>query len=591
VPWGAATASDITEPAPPEEVSLMAKKRKVPRQLRARHRDPRAGAPYPEADVIELVPTETELAPANDDEAQEVTEPIMPATAKAMVAALGAADPGGPGNDGDAGSADSPVPEVVAAPQPAPAQRAQIDDDESAEAVAGPTEPGEAADEQFDDDVVIVPGTRFAIDDGDDAVEPPVGSQDQATVAESAIVDTPDESVEADGGSGEVVETAKTETANVADAAAETAAAGVEVDGGSGEVVETAETETANVADAVAEAAEDAGSHAATADVVGEIAPLESGAEPTAATRAVAPEASEAVGSDAEAVAKSDAETASESPRKHRGGLIALIVVLVVVLVAAGLTFFGQRGLIYSPDTADPGPIAARNVPGSDVQFTTDDGLTLHGWLLTPTGNDRHTAVLFLNGNGGNRANRLGIGSALAAEGFTVLLFDYRGYGGNPGSPTEQGLDSDARAAAAFLRGQGFAGDDTIYVGESLGTVVATQLAVSDPPAGLVLRSPFPELADVAHVEFGWAPTGLLNVLLRDKYNTMAPLSQVTVPVTVLSGGADTVVPQALTAQVVAAVPHLFQSIVRNSADHNSADWNGPYLADRVAALANSVIG
>ena len=99
-----------------------------------------------------------------------------------------------------------------------------------------------------------------------------------------------------------------------------------------------------------------------------------------------------------------------------------------------------------------------------------------------PATADRRLAVLLAPGNGGNRAGRLGLARALAGHGLTVLLMDYRGYGGNPGSPSEEGLAADVRAAWAHLvRVQGFPAGRILYLGESLGGAVVTRLATEHP--------------------------------------------------------------------------------------------------------------
>jgi fermentation-respiration switch protein FrsA (DUF1100 family) len=104
--------------------------------------------------------------------------------------------------------------------------------------------------------------------------------------------------------------------------------------------------------------------------------------------------------------------------------------------------------------------------------------------------------VLVFNGNGGNRAHRAPLAAALSRSGLAVLLFDYRGYGGNPGAPTEPGLLADARAARAYLASRpGVDPGRLVYLGESLGAAVAVALAVEVPPLALVLRSPFTSLA------------------------------------------------------------------------------------------------
>ena len=107
------------------------------------------------------------------------------------------------------------------------------------------------------------------------------------------------------------------------------------------------------------------------------------------------------------------------------------------------------------------------------------------------------TLIVF-NGNAGNRAYRADLARAFRGRGAAVLLFDYRGFGGNDGRPTESGLAADARAARAYLDTRNDVDHKRlVYFGESLGAAVALGLAVEHPPLALVLRSPFTSLADV----------------------------------------------------------------------------------------------
>ena len=162
------------------------------------------------------------------------------------------------------------------------------------------------------------------------------------------------------------------------------------------------------------------------------------------------------------------------------------------VALLLGLVTMMQRRLIYFPDRSTPPP-AAEVLPGArDVTLHTEDGLELTAWLV-PAAEERDTglAVMYLPGNGGNRSGRAPTADLLAERGFTVLLVDYRGYGGNPGRPSETGLAADGLAAHDWLVDEGYPSHRQIYVGESLGTGVAAALATQRPPAGLLLRSPF----------------------------------------------------------------------------------------------------
>lgn len=279
-------------------------------------------------------------------------------------------------------------------------------------------------------------------------------------------------------------------------------------------------------------------------------------------------------------------EPAAERPdRRPRRRLAAVGVAGILVLVTA-LPAYLARALVYHPDPTDVGSVSDRVGNGEDVVLRADDGLGLDAWLLHPPDVDAGAAVLYLPGNGGNRSSRLGVGQEIARRGFTVLLVDYRGYGGNPGAPSEAGLARDARAAVAFLRERGFEPERTLYVGESIGTGVAAQLAVTDPPAGVLLRSPFPSMAALAATH---VPRPL-TWLLRERYRTADALRDSEVPVLVLHGDEDDVVPSRLSAAVAAQVGNLHDEVVLPGVGHNDAVWFGPALADAVADLAAATL-
>jgi fermentation-respiration switch protein FrsA (DUF1100 family) len=193
-------------------------------------------------------------------------------------------------------------------------------------------------------------------------------------------------------------------------------------------------------------------------------------------------------------------------------------------------------------------------------------------------------AVLVAPGNGGNRADRAGLALELSNRGLAVLLMDYRGYGGNPGAPSEEGLAADADAAVTALRRLGYPPSRTLYVGESLGSAVIAALQTRHPPAGIVLRSPFTELADVAEHHYPWLP---VDALLRDRFPVTPHLATSDVPVTVIYGGRDTVVPPALSALVADQAPSLVERVILADADHNDPVMVGPDVADAVARLAH----
>jgi fermentation-respiration switch protein FrsA (DUF1100 family) len=224
---------------------------------------------------------------------------------------------------------------------------------------------------------------------------------------------------------------------------------------------------------------------------------------------------------------------------------------------------------------------------GRDIALRTADGLSLGAWFFPPSGPPRAVGVLVAPGNGGNRAGRLDLAEELRQRGFGVLLMDYRGYAGNPGSPSEAGLSADADAAVVALRELGYPAARTIYLGESLGTGVVAALAQRQPPAGVVLRSPFTELADVATHHYPWLP---VRPLLRDRFPVAPLVASSEVPTVVVSGSGDTIVPAELSARVADAAGVLAAEVVLEGADHNDPVMLGPAVADAVARLADEVV-
>ncbi|BCJ74638.1 alpha/beta hydrolase [Catellatospora sp. IY07-71] len=265
----------------------------------------------------------------------------------------------------------------------------------------------------------------------------------------------------------------------------------------------------------------------------------------------------------------------------------ALIVLLIAVLLVTALWLL-QRRLIYLPDTSPPGPAAAALPGARDVTLRTADGLDLGAWLVPPAGPDRGLAVLVANGNGGNRAGRASVAAELAERGFTVLLFDYRGYGGNPGSPSEQGLAEDVRAAYRYLvDGAGVRPDRLIYFGESLGGAVVTGLAAEHPPAGLLLRSPFTDLAATAATHYPFLP---VRAMLRDRFPVAELITRIDVPTAVVYGTADSVVPADQSRAVAAAAAGPVEVTVVEGADHNDAVlFEGDQVMDAVVRLADRI--
>jgi pimeloyl-ACP methyl ester carboxylesterase len=278
----------------------------------------------------------------------------------------------------------------------------------------------------------------------------------------------------------------------------------------------------------------------------------------------------------------------TRSARLRSVRLRGLLVVVLLGGTVIAVLWVIQRQLIYFPDDTRVPPAGEVIEGARDVTLHTEDGLDLGAWFVPAGGAapGAPMAVLVAPGNGGNRASRAGLAHELSARGLAVLLMDYRGYGGNPGSPSEEGLAADAIAASQALEVLGYPPERTIYFGESLGAGVVAALQVRRPPAGIVQRSPFTELADVGAHHYPFLPVRLL---LRDRFPVVEHLSSSAVPVTVIYAEHDSVIPSALSARVADAAAFLVERVVIRGADHNDPVMFGPRVAEAVARLAQEV--
>jgi len=229
-------------------------------------------------------------------------------------------------------------------------------------------------------------------------------------------------------------------------------------------------------------------------------------------------------------------------------GVSAAVVAVFLLLV-----WLFQRKLIYIPMEQRVPPASDVLPTAEEVVFRTDDGLILHGWFVPAASSPSWATVLVFNGNAGHRAYRAPLAEALAHRGFSVMLTDYRGFGGNPGSPSEQHLINDSRAARAYLESRSDVdAASVVFFGESLGAAVALTLAVERPPAGLVLRSPFTSLVDVGRLHYPFLP---VRTLLTDRYASTDRIRELRCPLLVVAGEADRIVPASQSRALFDAAP------------------------------------
>jgi fermentation-respiration switch protein FrsA (DUF1100 family) len=193
--------------------------------------------------------------------------------------------------------------------------------------------------------------------------------------------------------------------------------------------------------------------------------------------------------------------------------------------------FFPQRSLEFSPQ--------ALGLPYQDVTFETEDGKRLHGWYFAHR--QEGPAILFCHGNAGNISHRLDNVSRLLGKGLRVFIFDYRGYGKSEGRPSEKGIYADGLAAYDYLVHRvGISPDEIIPFGRSLGAAVAIEVALKRKVKALIIESAFTSIKDMAKTMLLFLP---ISPFVPDHYNNLEKVSRVRVPVLVIHGDSDELIP------------------------------------------------
>ncbi|MBK8907036.1 MAG: alpha/beta hydrolase [Rhodospirillales bacterium] len=271
--------------------------------------------------------------------------------------------------------------------------------------------------------------------------------------------------------------------------------------------------------------------------------------------------------------------------------MIWTIVVVTVGAYAAvvGGMFALQRNLLYVPDTANTTPAASGAPELSVVTMETTDGLALNSWFRPATAAGRPTIVYF-QGNAGHLGYRGMRMRPYLDAGFGVFMVGYRGYGGNPGRPTELGLYTDARAALAFLDARGVPAADVALYGESLGSAVAVHLAreradAGEPVAAVVLEAPLSSAMDVGAHHYPILPVRLL---LKDRFDSATKIAGIQTPLLIVHGTRDRVVPRRFGEILFDAAAEPKEAVWIADAGHDDLDRFGiqhvviRFLGDRV---------
>ena len=240
---------------------------------------------------------------------------------------------------------------------------------------------------------------------------------------------------------------------------------------------------------------------------------------------------------------------------------IFLYALLILVL------FFTQRSLLYFPSNERLHLSQYAAIGLEEVKLKTEDGLELTAWFMQPNpARDGHTVLLF-HGNAGHIGHRVEKFRRILEAGYGFLFLEYRGYGGNPGKPSEMGLHTDARAALDFLAGREIPREKVILYGESLGCGIAVRAATKHHFSAVILEAPYTSIADVAQRQYWFLP---VRWLVRDRYDTLGIINRVTSPVVVMHGEQDEIIHVSFGKRVFEAAPEPKIAWFFEGAGHNN---------------------
>ena len=215
-----------------------------------------------------------------------------------------------------------------------------------------------------------------------------------------------------------------------------------------------------------------------------------------------------------------------------------LAIFLLIYFFILISTYFFQRNLLYHPRENNYFGDKLI-VPIEKVKIKTQDNIELLSWYHNKNINNYKT-ILFLHGNAGSLENRIHKINHFKDINVNFLLISWRGFSGNKGKPTEQGLYEDARSAVRWLKSKGISENSIIIYGESLGTGVATEIAQNKNFAGVILESPFTSMIEAGKDKYPYLP---VKVLLKDKYESDKKIKNIKSPILVMHGKADNIVP------------------------------------------------
>ncbi len=219
----------------------------------------------------------------------------------------------------------------------------------------------------------------------------------------------------------------------------------------------------------------------------------------------------------------------------------ALLLACGVYALIGAAMFFGQRKLMYHPESARTEPAAVGLNQVSERILETPDGEKVIAWY--GKAQPGQPTLLYFHGNAGSLASRSERIAKYLGRGRGMFMMTYRGYAGSSGSPSEAANVADAKLAYDALLKEGVKPDDIIIYGESIGSGVAVQVAAEKKAAGLILDAPYTAMVDLASGQYPWLPVRLM---LLDRYESKSFIGAVKCPLLIIHGEKDEIIPIAM---------------------------------------------
>lgn len=259
-----------------------------------------------------------------------------------------------------------------------------------------------------------------------------------------------------------------------------------------------------------------------------------------------------------------------------------LSILTAVYIGACGYLYFFQRIILYLPKKQIESQEKYELGNAESIKLHTSDGVNITAWYI-PAKKNNPTLVYF-PGNSGNLSDRENKFRDFSNAGLGILAIDYRGYGKSEGSPSEDGLYSDARAAIKYLKEKGFKNTELILYGESLGTGVAVQMATENNYRAVILEAPYETIASRAAELYPYVPIG---ILLKDHFDSIHKIKNINSPVVIFHSKDDKVMPFAHGAKLFDAAkqPKIFY--VFENAGHSN--FNHSELATLVLEYTKNI--